>query len=359
MIFWVAYKMLLGNIKRAIFPFLGVLCGIISLIMTLSLGAGGENIINTNLSAIGNNRIIIGGSNFSQRDIKILENYPFIEYAMFPEARSYIDDNIYIGYPEKVFNILGLPCLKEREIIVDKNQFKNVKVGDTLELFVGVYKDKFLVKGLYEEKNPLELMRKGNRIFLSQNSYERIFGERNFSELVISFKKEENAEEYISVILSKFRQDRGLYGDIQILETPEVYKRIEKIKNIVSMILGILSIISLGIGGIGIMNLVASGVRARIGHIGIMRAIGTPKKDVVSIFLIEGIIISIIGSIVGIILGSIISIILGKLIAIKPEFNIFQIVCAMGSSVILGVVMGIYPAAKIGKIDIIQALREN
>ena len=107
------------------------------------------------------------------------------------------------------------------------------------------------------------------------------------------------------------------------------------------------------------MNLVASGVRARIGHIGIMRAIGTPKKDVVSIFLIEGIIISIIGSIVGIILGSIISIILGKLIAIKPEFNIFQTVCAMGSSVILGVIMGIYPAAKIGKIDIIQALREN
>ena len=104
-------------------------------------------------------------------------------------------------------------------------------MGDFLELSVGAYREKFIVKGIYEEKNPLELMKKGNRIILSQDTYERIFGERNFSELVISFEKGEDAEEYIPIILNKFRQDRGLYGDIQLLETPEVYKRIEKIKN--------------------------------------------------------------------------------------------------------------------------------
>lgn len=358
MTFWLAYKMLLGNIKRAIFPFLGVLCGIISLIMTLSLGAGGENIINTSLSAIGDNRIMIGGSSFSQRDIKILENYPFVEYTLFPKARNYIGDNIYIGYPEKVFDTLGLPRLNDREAIVDKNQFKDVKVGDTLEFFVGTYREKFVVKGLYEEKNPLELMRKGNRIFLSQNSYERMFGERNFSELVISFEKGENAEEYIPIILSKFRQDRGLYGDIQILETPEVYKRIEKIKNIVSMTLGILSIISLGIGGLGIMNLIGSNIRARTGHMGILRAMGMSSKDMVVMFITEGVIISFIGSIVGLILGIMFSIFVGKIINIYPIFSFGDIFISLIISLVVGVIMGTIPAIKAGEKNTIELLKE-
>ena len=96
------------------------------------LGSWWREYYNTNLSAIGDNRIMIGGNSFNQRDIRILENYPFVEYALFPKARSYTDDNIYIGYPERVFDILDLPHLNDREVIVDKNQFENVKVGDTL-----------------------------------------------------------------------------------------------------------------------------------------------------------------------------------------------------------------------------------
>lgn len=358
MTFWLAYKMLLGNIKRAIFPFLGVLCGIISLIMTLSLGAGGESIINTNLSAIGDNRIMIGGNSFNQRDIKILENYPFVEYTLFPKARNYIGDNIYIGYPEKVFDTLGLPRLNDREAIVDKNQFKDVKVGDFLELSVGAYREKFIVKGIYEEKNPLELMKKGNRIILSQDTYERIFGERNFSELVISFEKGEDAEEYIPIILNKFRQDRGLYGDIQLLETPEVYKKIEKIKNIVSMTLGILSVISLGIGGLGIMNLIGSNIRARTGHMGILRAMGMSSKDMVIMFITEGVIISFIGSIVGLILGIIFSVFVGKIINIYPIFSFGDIFISLVISLIVGVIMGTIPAIKAGEKNTIELLRE-
>ena len=358
MTFWLAYKMLFGNIKRAIFPFLGVLCGVISLIMTLSLGAGGESIINTNLSAIGDNRIMIGGNSFNQRDIRILENYPFVEYALFPKARSYTDDNIYIGYPERVFDILDLPHLNDREVIVDKNQFENVKVGDTLELSIGTYRDRFLIKGLYEEKNPLELMRKGNRIIVSQDTYERIFGERNFSEIVISFEKGEDAEEYIPIILNKFRQDRGLYGDIQLLETPEVYKRIEKIKNIVSMTLGILSVISLGIGGLGIMNLIGSNIRARTGHMGILRAMGMSSKDMVIMFITEGVIISFIGSIVGLILGIIFSVLVGKVINIYPVFSFGDIFISLVISLIVGVIMVTIPAIKAGEKNTIELLRE-
>lgn len=358
MTFWLAYKMLLGNIRRAIFPFLGVLCGIISLIMTLSLGAGGENIINTSLSAIGNNRIMIGGNSFTQRDIEILENYPFVEYAMFPKAKYFVDDNIYIGYPEKVFEKLGLPHLNENEIVVDKNQFENTKVGDILELSVGMYRKKFIVKGIYEERNPLELARKGNRIILSQDSFERIFSERNFSEIVISFEEGEEAEEYIPIILNKFRQDRGLYGEIELLETPEIYKRIEKIKNIVSTTLGILSIISLGIGGFGIMNLIASNIKSRTGHMGILRAMGMSSKNMSIMFITEGTIISLIGSVVGLIFGLVFSVVVGKMINIYPIFSFGSIFTSLIISLVVGIIMGTIPAIKAGQKNIIELLRE-
>lgn len=356
---WFAYKLLIGNWKRAIFPLLGVTGGVIALIMSLSLGAGGEKIISNDLSAMSDNRIMVGGANMDMRDMQIIEGYPMVQYAVFPEARIETGGNIFRGYSPKALAVLGLNQLNDREVILDKNQFPESKKGDKIRVSINNREYEFIIRDIYEEKNPFELMKQGDRIIISQSYYQRLFERYTYKQLIVAFDKNEDVEEYIPYILKKFNQDRGGFERVTLLETPEVYKRIVKIQKLVKNVLGLLSVISLCIGGFGIMNLVASGVRARIGHIGIMRAIGTPKKDVVSIFLIEGIIISIIGSIIGIILGSIISIILGKLIAIKPEFNIFQIVCAMGSSVILGVVMGIYPAAKIGKIDIIQALREN
>ncbi len=358
MTFWLAYKMLLGNKKRAIFPLLGVIFGIISLMMTLSLGAGGERAINTSLSAIGGNRIMIGGNNFTERDIKILENYPFVEYALFPRARVLIDDNLYIGYPQKVFSILNLPNLRNREVIVDKTQFPNAKIGEHIELSVGNYREKFMVKEVYEEKNPLELMKKGNRILISQIDFERNFGQRNFDEIVISFEKGEDAEEYIPILLSKFKQDRGVYGDIQILETPEVYKRISRIQKIVSTTLGILSLVSLGIGGFGIMNLIASNIRSRTGHMGILRAIGMSSKKMTIMFITEGVLVSAIGTFIGLIFGIVLSIIAGKIVHISPVFSFGSIFISLIVSLVIGIVMGSYPAIKAGERNTIDLLRE-
>ena len=325
MIFWFAYKMLLGNSKRAIFPLLGVIGGITALIMSFSLGAGGEKIISTNLSAIGSNRIMIGGQEMSARDMQIIENYPFVEYTLFPGARENSGNNIFIGYSQKALMALGLRNLGDREVILDKNQFPDKQPGDRVDLVTEMGTRSFIVAGIYEEQNPFELMKQGNRIIVSQGYFERLFGRYRYNELIVSFDKGEDAEDLIPLFLRKFNEDRRSYGQVRLLETPEVYKRIVKIQKIVRNTLGILSFISLCIGGFGIMNLIAGGVRARTGHIGILRAMGMSKKDIIKIFLAEGIIISIIGSFLGVIIGIIGAVMSGKLIMIPPEFNILQI----------------------------------
>lgn len=357
--FWFAYKLLIGNLRRAIFPFLGVTGGVIALIMSLSLGAGGEKIISNDLLSMSDNRIMIGGAEMNMRDMQILENYPMIQYTVFPEARTTIGRNIFRGYSQKALSTLRLNLLKDREVILDKKQFTNKKIGDIIKFSIDEREHTFLVKDMYEETNPFELMKQGNRIIISQEYYQRLFGKNSYSQIIMSFDKNEEAEEYIPYILKKINYGRGTLDKIKLLETPEIYKKVIKIQKLVKSSLNMLSIISLCIGGFGIMNLVASGVKSRCNHIGIMRAIGMAKRDIIEIFFIEGMVISILGSVIGVAIGITFSLIFGKLISIAPEFNFLQIAAAFFISIILGVVMGIYPAAKIGKMNIIEALKEN
>lgn len=359
MIFWFSYKILLGNLKRAIFPILGVIAGVTALIMALSLGAGGEKLISKNLFAIGNNRVMLGGELLNQRDINIIESYPFVEYAIFPEARIIDRNNIFIAYPPRALEKLGMRKLNDREVILDRNQFPDKKPGEEIELFLEDGIRSFIVIDTYIEENPFELMKQGNRIIISQNYFEKLFGKYNFKQMIVSFDKNEDVEELLPFLLNRFNLDRRGYGEIKILETPEVYKRILKIQKLVRNTLSILAIISIGLGGIGIMTLISSGVRARTAHIGILRAMGMSKENVVKVFLFEGSIIAIVGTMIGVVLGIIGSIVGGKLIMIPPLFNVGNIFLAILLSLIVGIGMGVYPARKAGMMNITDALREN
>lgn len=359
MIFWFSYKMLLGNLRRALFPFLGVTAGVTALIMALAIGAGGEKIISKNLSAMGDNRIMLGGEEMSQKDIKLLENYPFVEYTMFPQARALERNNVFIAYPQKALRALGLKELKDREVIVDRSQFPDKKPGDKIEVIFSNGRQTFVVADTYIEENPFELMKQGNRIIISQNYFERLFGKYRFREMIVSFDKNEDVEEILPFLLKKFNDERRGYGQIRVLETPEVYKRVVKIQKLVRNTLGVLAIISIAVGGVGIMSLISSGIRARTNHIGILRSIGMSREDVVKVFLMEGIIISIVGTFTGIIVGIVGSVIGGKLIMIPPVFLVGKIILAIIFALLVGVGMGIFPAKKAGNMSIIDALKED
>ncbi len=360
MIFWLAYKMLLGNLRRAIFPFLGVVGGISALVLSLALGDGGERMITTNLMAIGNNRIMLGGDELSKRDIQILENYPFVDYAFFPEARKYDGNNIFRGYSKKALMAMGLNSnLGNMEVILDKNQFPDVGIGERIELITEAGRKNFIVADLYEEKNPFELTRQGNRIIVSQDYFGKLFGIYRFKEIVVSFFPNEDSEDLIPIILQKFNSDRRGINQIRLLETPEVYKRIIKIQKMVRNTLGALALISICLGGFGIMNLIAGGVKSRTVHIGILRAIGLSKENVTKVFLAEGIIIAISGTICGLLLGVICSFIAEKLIMIPPMFKVLKIVIYLVIALSFGIGIGIFPAKKAGEMNVTEALREN
>lgn len=355
--FWMAYRFLRGNIQRAMFPMTAVIIGVASLIMTLSLGDGAKNIINKDLSALGNNRILLGGGSLSSRDLELVERLPFVKYAVFPEKRALIGDVSYRGYSKKALRAMKLPNLKDSEVVLDKNQFLDAKIGAKIELETELGKKRFVIKDLYQEESPFETMKGGNRVIISDETFDRVFGRSNYNSLVISFPQDEDGVEYIPIVLRELNRSRFGYTQIRVLETPDVYKKVERIKNFVNKGLFILSFISLIVGGAGVLNLIASSVRDRSSYIGILKAMGVDKKSLMVIFLIEGAIVIAIGATIGLMVGGVSSWLVGNILRIPPHYNYLKIAGALVLTECVGLFWGIFPAKKASDIEIVEALK--
>lgn len=355
--FWMAFRFLKGNLERAAFPLMAVIVGAMSLVMTLSLGDGAKNIIDKDLSAIGGNRILVGGGSLSSKDLELMERMPFVEYGVFPEKRKLVGNTLYRGYSKKALKAMRLPSLKENEVVLDRNQFLDAEVGAEVELQTELGKRKFTIRDLYQEESPFETMKMGDRVIVSDETFERIFGRSNYNSLVVSFPQDEDGEEYIPVVLRELNRSRFSYNQVRVLETPAVYKKVERIKSFVGKSLFILSFISLIVGGAGILNLIASAVRERTSYIGILRTVGMDKRSLMEIFLIEAAVVITLGAVIGVILGVAVSYCAGNLLKIPPYFNFIKLVGALVLTMGVGLIFGVFPAKRAGELEIVEALK--
>lgn len=342
---------------RAIFPLVSVVVATAALVMTISLGDAAKNIIDSDLSAIGSNRILIGGGTLNKEDLQIVEKLPFVKYGVFPEERILVNNRLFRGYTKKALRAMELPLLKEGEVVLDKIQFLDKYVGEKIELETDIGKRDFIVRELYQEESPFETMKIGDRVIVSDETFERIFGRRNYNTLVISFPQDEDGAEYIPVILRELNKSRFGYDQVRVLETPDVYKKVERIKGFVSKSLFILSFISLTVGGIGVLNLIASSVRERSSYIGILRTMGVNRKSLSEIFLIEAAMVVMVGGVVGVVFGILSSYLAGSILKIPPYFNVFKMIGSLILTMGVGLLFGIYPAKKAGELEIVEALK--
>lgn len=349
---WVAIKLVLGNRARNLFPIVGVTIAVGALVMTLALGRGGRETIAKDLSAIGSNRILIGGE-FTERDLKIVETIPTVEYGLFPGAREKVGNFIVIGYPEKVLKRMELKIPRGREVILDRGQYPQIEVGD----FIDINRRQYRVIDTYIEKSPIETMRQGERAIIGLKEFNREYGRDTYNEMVVSFPQGESSEENIPAVIGQLKRYRGSRGSISILETPEVYKKVERVMGMVKTVLYTLSFISLALGGAGIMNMLRNSVEENRGTIGILRAQGVSKKGIERIFFLQGGIVVGGGALLGGVLGILGAYAIGLGINILPIFNWIEIGVALIISILLTLGIGIQGAKRASKLSTIEALK--
>jgi putative ABC transport system permease protein len=147
--------------------------------------------------------------------------------------------------------------------------------------------------------------------------------------------------------------------DYQMIVPLELLKRAERTKQIFNIVLGSIAAISLLVGGIGIMNIMLASVTERTREIGIRRALGARRRDIVVQFLVETVILSGTGGVLGVVLGVIIPFIVSYAAGMKTIVTFWSPMLAFTISALVGVVFGIYPALRAAKMDPVEALRHE
>ena len=145
--------------------------------------------------------------------------------------------------------------------------------------------------------------------------------------------------------------------DFSVTIPAELLAQQQRSQIIFTYVMVAIAAISLLVGGIGIMNIVLATVLERTREIGIRRAIGARRSDIVRQFLMESVLISVAGGVAGIAFGYFLSWLIAAAAEWKTIVTTSSIVIAFGVSVVVGVVFGIYPAMKASRIDPIEALR--
>lgn len=147
--------------------------------------------------------------------------------------------------------------------------------------------------------------------------------------------------------------------DYDVVVPLELLRRAERTKQIFNIVLGSIAAISLLVGGIGIMNIMLASVTERTREIGIRRALGAKRRDIVTQFLVETVTLSGAGGIIGVILGVTIPWFVSHFAGMKTITTLWSPLLAFGISAAVGVVFGIYPAMRAANMDPVEALRHE
>jgi len=160
----------------------------------------------------------------------------------------------------------------------------------------------------------------------------------------------------LDTLLTRLHKDKK---DYRIVAPLELLYQAKRTQRIFSIVLGSIATISLLVGGIGIMNIMLATVSERTREIGIRRALGATKRDIIVQFLSETLMLTFIGGVLGIVLGSLIPFLVTHFGHMPTVITGMSLVLAFGISAAVGVVFGMYPAYRAANMDPIESLRHE
>lgn len=249
---------------------------------------------------------------------------------------------------------------------IEKTLFKNedpigkmIKIDDQWLEVVGVMKSKALFTETVGELASRDL---NNDVYVPLSTFQKRFEPENklesqIKQITIKVKNSEQLVETSNLVRSILNRHHFNNDDFSIVIPYELLKQEEKERRIYNFLLGAIAAISLIVGGIGIMNIMLATVMERTREIGIRRAIGARKSDIMSQFVTEAVAISITGGIIGVILGVSLSLVISLFTDVNTFIRLYSVVIAFGFSVLVGISFGYLPAKNAANLKPIESIR--
>ncbi len=175
--------------------------------------------------------------------------------------------------------------------------------------------------------------------------------------IVVQVDKSENLDLTTTLLNRMMFRRHSEVADYQITVPELLLKQEQKTKDIFNIVLGVIASISLIVGGIGIMNIMLASVMERIREIGVRRATGATRRDIITQFLTEATLISITGGFLGIVLGILFAKIITEITGILTIISLLSILVSFGVSAAIGIMFGYMPARKAANQNPVESLR--
>src|SRR5882724_2034195 len=208
-----------------------------------------------------------------------------------------------------------------------------------------------IVKTLFPLDSPL------GRDVRVGGGYYRVIGVMEPRSKVVKTEESAGLQGAVNQMFIPLETAKTRYGEV--LVPLELLKRAERTKQIFNIVLGSIAAISLLVGGIGIMNIMLATVTERTREIGIRRALGAKKKDIITQFLVETVLLSGAGGILGVALGVAIPFVVAHTAGMKTIITFWSPLLAFTISALVGVMFGLYPALRAANMDPVEALRHE
>ena len=392
-----ALNSLRNNILRTSLTMLGIIIGISSVILIVSIGKGAEKFIVQELSSFGTNYFSInpgqnqftafagGVEELTLDDVEAIqddESLSNIQTVMaFASTNTKvsandINKNILIqGTPANGIEILN-PEMIYGEFISEINDLESDRVTvigiETAEEFFGedtnpvgekiqIGNKSFTVIGVAKSSSVLSAGIFDKSLFIPLNVILNQFENTRIQEIDVLVNNTDYMNQTIAdvelLMRDRHNLEEGDESDFSITSATDALSIVETITGLLTLMIATISGISLVVGGVGVMNIMLVSVTERTKEIGLLKAIGALERDILMQFLIESVVMSVIGGIIGILLGISGAYLVSLVAGIPFVVSFGAVAMAVGVSMGVGIVFGLYPAKRAARLSPIDALR--
>ena len=394
-----AIEGMISNKLRTLLTLLGIIIGVGAVIAMVSLGFGMKENIKNNISRLGSNLLIItpggrtatgarlaagGGAKLTYDDaLAIVRQVDDIAAMSASVSSSYqlvngnqnwtsrvegtTPSNFEIQSFEaetgKIFSERDLSS-RNRVCVIGKTVADNLfPDGNAVGSTIRIKKSPFQVIGVLKSKGQSGMGQdQDDIVFIPLTTAQsRMMGITHVQRITIQAANEnvigDVQAEVEQVLRVRHKIKEGGNDDFTVGNMAAVMETMMETANSITILLGCIAAISLVVGGIGIMNIMLVSVTERTREIGIRKALGATYNNILQQFMIESMVIGIIGGAIGVVLGCAASIIISKVAGWNTVISVWAIVIAVVFSVGIGLIFGIYPARKAAIMDPIDALR--
>lgn len=396
----IAFQALLSNKLRSILTMLGIIIGVGAVIAMISIGMGVREQIQSSIASLGSNMLIVSpGSSSTKGGVRsgagsnvklkledadaIRDNIKNIDYVSPTVNRAY---QIVAGNQNWNTSVQGVmpEVMAIRSLSVGSGTFISAQdinsrnrvavIGSTVaeNLFgemnptgqnIRINNTPYQVIGVLDTKGQSSMGQDQDDIVIVPltTAQERLIGITHIQSIDIQVATPEAMDQVQAEVENLLRQRHkitaGKEDDFRVRNLTSLMEMMMATTAMITLLLGSIAAISLLVGGIGIMNIMMVSVTERTREIGIRKALGATYLNIMMQFLIESIVIGVIGGLIGIVFGCAAALAISKFGGFNTVITMMPIVLSFGFSVGIGLFFGIYPARKAALLDPIEALR--